>query len=275
MRPGLTPPVGARDHAQGPADAPVTLVEYGDFECPRCGWAYPIVKAVQARMGNELRFVFRNFPLAKSHEHAEHAAEMAEAAGHKGKFWPMHDLLFENQDALEDEDLVGYAASLGIDPQWAAAALEQGSFRERVREDFASGVKSGVNGTPTFFINGVRYDGLLHPTALLEALVSAAHAGMKVLLATRDLIFRSKLGAVVREGGGEMARDEESSDLVVLDVEAPGAVERIRGLALQGVSVLAFGPHVRADLLRAAREAGATAVPNSQVEQVLAERLRA
>ena len=172
--PRLTPPVSARDHAQGPADAPVTLVEYGDYECPHCGRAYPIVKTLQRTMGNDLRFVFRNFPLAKSHPHAEHAAEMAEAAGHQGTFWPMHDLLFEHQDALEDEDLIGYAASLGIDPAWAAAALAQGLFRERVHEDFASGVKSGVNGTPTFFINGVRYDGLLHPTSLLEALVSAA-----------------------------------------------------------------------------------------------------
>jgi len=170
----LTPPVGTGDHAQGPADAPVTLVEYGDYECPHCGRAYPMVKAIQRSLGNDLRFVFRNFPLAKSHEHAEHAAEMAEAAGHEGKFWPMHDLLFEHQDALEDGDLVGYAASLGIDPAWAAGALAQGVFTERVREDFASGVKSGVNGTPTFFINGARYDGLVHPTSMIEALVAAA-----------------------------------------------------------------------------------------------------
>jgi len=170
----LTPPVSARDHAQGRADAPVTLVEYGDYECPHCGRAYPIVKAVQRTLGNDLRFVFRNFPLTKSHEHAEHAAEMAEAAGHEGKFWQMHDFLFEHQDTLEDENLIAFAASLGIDPGWAARALAQGLFRERVREDFASGVKSGVNGTPTFFINGARYDGLLHPTSLVEALVSAA-----------------------------------------------------------------------------------------------------
>ncbi len=170
----LAPPVGARDHAQGPADAPVALVEYGDFECPHCRRAYPIVKEIQASLGNNLRFVFRNFPLAKSHEHAEHAAEMAEAAAHEGKFWPMHDLLFENQEALEDEDLARYATALGIDPAWAVAALEQGLFRERVREDFASGVRSGVNGTPTFFINEARYDGLVHPTAMLEALVAAA-----------------------------------------------------------------------------------------------------
>ncbi|HMJ58357.1 MAG TPA: thioredoxin domain-containing protein [Gemmatimonadales bacterium] len=170
----LTPPVTARDHAQGPPEAPVTLVEYGDFECPHCGRAYPMVKAVQRSLGQNLRFVFRNFPLAKSHEHAEHAAEMAEAAGQQGKFWEMHDLLFEHQDALEDENLVAYAASLGIDAAGAAAALVEGTFSARVREDFASGAKSGVNGTPTFFINGARYDGLMHPTALLEALVAAA-----------------------------------------------------------------------------------------------------
>jgi protein-disulfide isomerase len=170
----LTPPVTARDHAQGPLEAPVTLVEYGDFECPHCGRAYPMVKAVQRSLGQNLRFVFRNFPLAKSHEHAEHAAEMAEAAGQHGKFWEMHDLLFEHQDALEDENLVAYAASLGIDAAWAAAALVEGTFSARVREDFANGAKSGVNGTPTFFINGARYDGLMHPTALLEALVAAA-----------------------------------------------------------------------------------------------------
>jgi protein-disulfide isomerase len=170
----LTPPVTARDHAQGPPEAPVTLVEYGDFECPHCGRAYPMVKAVQRSLGHNLRFVFRNFPLAKSHEHAEHAAEMAEAAGQHGKFWEMHDLLFEHQEALEDDNLVAYAASLGIDAAGAAAALVEGTFSARVREDFASGAKSGVNGTPTFFINGARYDGLMHPTALLEALVAAA-----------------------------------------------------------------------------------------------------
>ena len=170
----LTPPVTARDHTQGPLEAPVTLVEYGDFECPHCGRAYPMVKAVQRSLGQNLRFVFRNFPLAKSHEHAEHAAEMAEAASQHGKFWEMHDLLFEHQDALEDENLVAYAASLGIDAAWAAAALVEGTFSARVREDFASGAKSGVNGTPTFFINGARYDGLMDPTALLEALVAAA-----------------------------------------------------------------------------------------------------
>ena len=103
----LKPPVGANDHAQGAANAPVTVVEYGDYECPYCGEAYPVTKALQKRLGDKLRFVFRNFPLAEMHPHAEHAAEAAEAAGAQGKFWEMHDLLYEHQDALEDEDWCG------------------------------------------------------------------------------------------------------------------------------------------------------------------------
>ncbi|HET8712558.1 MAG TPA: DsbA family protein [Gemmatimonadales bacterium] len=155
----LTPPVSARDHAQGPDRARIVLVEYGDFECPHCGAAYPIVKEIQRRFGRELRFVYRHFPLTKTHPHAEHAAEMAEAAGQHGKFWPMHDMLFENQDALDDESLISYADALGIDPRWAALALIEGRFQRKVREDFASGVRSGVNGTPTFFVNGERFPG--------------------------------------------------------------------------------------------------------------------
>ena len=154
----LTPPVSPRDHAQGSPRPPVTLVEYGDFECPHCGAAHPLVKQLQQAIGSKLRFVYRHFPLTRIHPHAQHAAEMAEAAASHGKFWPMHDLLFAHQDALHDERLVAYAASLGIDARWAAAALSDGRFQRRVREDFASGVRSGVNGTPTFFINGERYD---------------------------------------------------------------------------------------------------------------------
>jgi protein-disulfide isomerase len=172
----LTLPVGPRDHIQGGAQARVTLVEYGDFECPHCGAAYPLVKEVQRRLRNDLRFVYRHFPLTQIHVHAAHAAEISEAAAQHGKFWPMHDLLFEHQHALEDADLVGYAQSVGIDPQWAAAALMQGRFDSRVREDFVTGVRSGVNGTPTFFINGERYNGsadLLLET-LGEALIEAS-----------------------------------------------------------------------------------------------------
>jgi formate-nitrite transporter family protein len=155
----LTPPVSERDHVAGHADAPVTLVEYGDYECPHCGRAYPIVKVAQVRLGSLLRFVFRNFPLSEAHPHAEHAAEAAEAAGAQGKFWEMHDVIFEHQDALEDEDLIAYADALGLDAGRVARELEEGVWAKRVREDFRSGVRSGVNGTPTFFVNGLRYDG--------------------------------------------------------------------------------------------------------------------
>jgi len=168
---GLTPPLGSRDHTHGSPKASVTLVEYGDFECPHCGAAYPIVKAVQRAMGSKLLFAYRHFPLSRIHLHAEHAAEMAEAAGEHGKFWEMHDLLFENQDALEDDQLIAYAETLGIDPAWAAQALMDERFQPRVREDFAGGVRSGVNGTPTFFINGLRYDG--GADTLLDALMEA------------------------------------------------------------------------------------------------------
>jgi len=170
---GLIPPVGPDDHAQGPPDAPVTLVEYGDFQCPYCGAAYPVVHAVQKAMGKRLRFVFRNFPLKQSHPNAEHAAELAEAAATKGKFWPMHALLFENQRALTDEHLLRYAEQVGLDPAWAAQMLAEGAFAREVSQDFRSGVRSGVNGTPTFFINGMRYDGAADAESMIEALEGA------------------------------------------------------------------------------------------------------
>ena len=160
----LTPDIGPRDHTQGSPNAIVQLCEYGDFECPHCGAAYPIVKAIQETMGSKLLFAYRHFPLTRIHPHAEHAAQLAETAGQYGKFWEMHDMLFEHQDALEDEQLVGYAEALGIDPDWSAAL-------PRVRADFTSGVRSGVNGTPTFFINGYRYDG--GANTLLDALMEA------------------------------------------------------------------------------------------------------
>ena len=170
----LVPPVGPHDHTIGPADAPVTLVEYGDYECPHCGRAYPIVEAVRGRMGELLRFVYRHFPLTQIHPHAADAAEMAEVAGSDGRFWPMHHTLFVHQAELGPEHLVAHAASIGLDPQRAAAALLAHTFAARVREDFLSGVRSGVNGTPTFFINGLRYDGSWDAPALLDALEAAA-----------------------------------------------------------------------------------------------------
>jgi len=167
----LTPQLGPRDHTQGSSHPIVQLVEYGDFECPHCGAAYPIVKAIQQAMGSKLSFAYRHFPLTRIHPHAEHAAEVAEAAGEQNKFWEMHDLLFQHQDALEDEQLVAYAKTLRIDPAWAAQALQDERFQPHVRADFASGVRSGVNGTPTFFINGFRYDG--GADTLLDALREA------------------------------------------------------------------------------------------------------
>lgn len=156
----LTPAVSdERDHIAGPASAPVTLVEYGDYQCPSCGRAYPIVKSLQQALGDELRFVFRNFPLGDAHPNAEHAAEAAEWAGVQGNYWGMHDALYENQQQLDDRALLGHASGLGLNPRELARALEDGAYRARVREDFRSGVRSGVNGTPTFFINGTRYDG--------------------------------------------------------------------------------------------------------------------
>jgi protein-disulfide isomerase len=166
----LTVPVGNRDHIQGPLNAPVTLLEYGDYECPACGEAYPIVKAVQRSLGEGLCFAFRHFPLTNIHPHAEHAAEAAEAAGAQGSFWQMHDMLFENQDALEDEDLVQYAKALRLDARRLIVEVESSAYAVRLREDFMSGIRGGVNGTPTFFINGVRYDGGRGVAALLAAL---------------------------------------------------------------------------------------------------------
>jgi len=165
----LALPVSKRDHIQGPANAALTLVEYGDYECPFCGQAAVVVKAVERSLGPQLRFVFRHFPLVNAHPHAEHAAEAAEAAAAQGRFWEMHDFLYENQNALEDEDLVQYADALGLDSQRLAAELEGEAHVKRVREDFLSGVRSGVNGTPTFFINERRYDGAWDLESFLSA----------------------------------------------------------------------------------------------------------
>jgi protein-disulfide isomerase len=166
----LTLPVGERDHIQGLANAPITLVEYGDYQCPFCGQAYPIVKELQKKLGKRLRFVFRNFPLSTMHPHAEHAAEAAETAGALGKFWEMHDMLYENQEVLEDGALVQYASAVGLDPTRFTSEMTKHTQAARVREDFMSGARSGVNGTPTFFINGVRHDDSFDFDTLLKAM---------------------------------------------------------------------------------------------------------
>jgi protein-disulfide isomerase len=170
----LTLPVSdERDHIQGPAEAPVTLLEYGDYECPYCGAAYPIVQQVQAQMGDRLRFVFRNFPISTSHPHAEQAAEAAEAAAAQGRFWEMHDHLYEHQRHLEAGDLRTYAEELGLDVERFDRELAENVHAARVREDFMSGVRSGVNGTPTFYVDGNRHDGSYDLDSLVAALERA------------------------------------------------------------------------------------------------------
>ena len=171
----LTVPVDPdRDHIEGAPDAPVTLVEYGDYQCPYCGKAHPIVKEAQARLGDRLRFVFRNFPIATSHKYAEQAAEAAEAAGAQGRFWPMHDTLFESQPRLTDADLRGYAGQVGLDLDRFDADMAAHAYAERVRDDFMGGVRSGVNGTPSFYINGARFDDAYDVENLVAALERAA-----------------------------------------------------------------------------------------------------
>jgi protein-disulfide isomerase len=170
----LVMPVSERDHVQGPATAPATLVEYGDYECPFCGQAHPIVKAVQARLGPRMRYVFRPFPLTEIHPRALVAAEAAEAAGAQGRFWQMHDLLFENQPAFSDPDLVRYGTALGLDVPRFVTEVAERVYEPRIREDFMSGVRSGVNGTPTFFINGIRHDGPWDVATLTNELLAVA-----------------------------------------------------------------------------------------------------
>ncbi len=169
----LTPPLSAHDHIQGSRDAEILLVEYGDYECPYCGAAYPVVKELQKRLGHKLSLAFRNFPLANAHPHAEFAAEAAEAAAAQGKFWEMHDMLYENQAALEPANLIQYATKLGLDLDRFTKEMNEHVYAPRVREDFRSGVRSGVNGTPTFFINGERYNGSYDVRSMLAALREA------------------------------------------------------------------------------------------------------
>lgn len=155
----LRVPVSEADHAQGREDAPLTLVEYGDYECPSCGGAYWSVQKLREAFGDDLRFVFRNFPLANSHPHAMIAAQAAEAAALAGKFWRMHDLLYENQERLGERAIFEFAARLKLERASFARELEDPAVEARIRADFYGGARSGVNGTPTFYLNGFRYDG--------------------------------------------------------------------------------------------------------------------
>lgn len=175
--PRLTQPVSERDHSEGPSEAALVLVEYGDYQCPYCGAAYPIVKRIQKELGSSLRFVFRNFPITNSHPQAEWAAETAEAAAAQGRFWEMHDFLYENQKFMGDEAYFAKAETkLKLDAKRIADEVAKGAYSSRIQEDFMGGVRSGVNGTPTFFINGIRYDGYPEFEPMVKALKAAEKA---------------------------------------------------------------------------------------------------
>jgi protein-disulfide isomerase len=169
----LSPPVTAKDHTQGPITAPVTLVEYGDYQCPSCGDAFPIVERLQKHFGDKLRFVFRNFPL-EMHPYAEHAAETAEFAAAHDKFWEMHALLYKQQRNLSDSHLLKLATELKLSTDDLTKALEAGTYKARVQHDMESGEKSGVTGTPMFYINGQLYDEDYDYDTLTAAIESAA-----------------------------------------------------------------------------------------------------
>ena len=169
----LVVPVSERDHSQGSATAAITLVQYGDYECPYTRQSTTIVRAIQQQLGDTLRFVFRNFPLTEIHPHALHAALAAEAAAAQGKFWQMHDYIFHHQHTLEDSDLEQFAAAVGLDLQQYARALAEQRSLARIEEEVEGGERIGVQGTPTFFINGALYRGSWEHDALLPALQAA------------------------------------------------------------------------------------------------------
>jgi protein-disulfide isomerase len=152
-------PVNMFDHIFGETSASLELVEYGDYECPYCGRAYPIVKNIQQQLGRELKFVFRNFPLRKIHPNSFMASAATEAAGLQDKFWEMHDIIFENQRTLDAENIFLFADKLGLDIERFKNDMKLEPLIKKVESDFESGLRSGVNRTPTFFINGKKYDG--------------------------------------------------------------------------------------------------------------------
>lgn len=172
----LVLPVTERDHLIGPEKAVVTLVEYGDYECPYCGQAYPVVNQLMDMFETSLRLAYRHFPLTTVHPHAQQAAEAAEAAGAQDQFWEMHSMLYENQDALDEESLLEYADDLGLSVEQFASDLAEHRHAPKIQEDVTSGIRSGVNGTPTFFINGLRHDGSFDLETLAAAITDATDA---------------------------------------------------------------------------------------------------
>jgi protein-disulfide isomerase len=176
----LNVPIRQDDHIRGPVSAPITLVEYGDYECPHCALAHPIVNQVRLSFRDRLRFAFRHFPLAEIHPHAEIAAESAEFAGARGVFWDMHEALFENQRTLSVKTIFLIGAGLRLPEAAMRNALETGQYQSKVRSDFIGGVRSRVNGTPTFFINGVRHDGSYDYASLVEGIQMRAAADTNI-----------------------------------------------------------------------------------------------
>jgi protein-disulfide isomerase len=166
----LKPPVSELDHAQGNLKFPIVLLEYGDFQCPHCGAAYPILKQIEKAYKTKMAFVFRHFPLAEIHPYAQAAAVASEAAANQNRFWEMHDLIFENQEDLGVEMLLQLAEALKLDMKIFQHDFKNQKLFDKVEKDFESGIVSGVNGTPSFFINGSKYNGAYDFPSMTEAL---------------------------------------------------------------------------------------------------------
>jgi predicted DsbA family dithiol-disulfide isomerase len=194
-KPRLTLPVGERDHVKHSLEAPVVLVEYGDYECPHCQEVYPILHELKEQMGDRVAYVYRHFPISRQHPSAQLAAEAAEAAAAQGKFWEMHHRLFTHQNELAFDDLLVHARAIGLDEDTFRRALDEHTYAGRVREDFMSGVRSGVNGTPTFYVNGARYDGAWDYESLLEAIEKPL--GVQISLLAQEFTRLAASGGIV------------------------------------------------------------------------------
>lgn len=194
LKPKLDMPISERDHVNGPADAPLTLVEYGDYQCPHCRLVHLNMKQMREHLGNQLRYAYRHLPISTMHPQAQLAAEAAEAAAAQGKFWEMHDLLFERQQ-LDQTHLLAYAHELELDMPRFQHDLDEHIYRNRIQEDFRSGLISGANGTPTFFVNGERYDGAWDLESLLELIEKPL--GVRVQLLTQRFTQLAAAGGVI------------------------------------------------------------------------------
>ena len=177
MPAALDPPLGPDDHVEGPADAPLELVMYGDFQCPYCAAAQSIIRRVRDRLDGRLRFAFRHMPLPV-HPEAENAAQASEAAAAQGAFWPMHDALYAARGRLSVDDLAAHASAIGLDGERVRREIAAGLHAERVARDDRSARAAGIAGTPAFFVNGVLHEGSFDAGSLVEALeASAPQAG--------------------------------------------------------------------------------------------------